>query len=971
VSALSRRVQAVLGVRPGEGQTLALAVAVAFLADAAIIIAQSSIDALFFARYGVDRLPVMYLLVSAAMFLTTLGVGALLAHVGRSRAFLAIPASISATALAARAALETEATWIYSALWLIQSVAEFTALLAVWGLAGLVADTRQAKRFFPLIAAGGVVGLVVGGAATGPLAATFGSENLLLVWAGLMAAATVVAWRLVAGYAPTAEPPRRRLPGGLPGALADVRSSPLLRWMSAGALLTALLFSLLYLPFVEAAAERYPDEDELAGFFGNFFALAMGTALVLALLVTSRLLARFGVPAVVLALPVLYLVAFGVLSVAATFATLVLFRFAQVAWRSGGAGSTWEALVNTIPAARRDRVRAFLTGVPTQIGTALAGVVALAGQRLDEPRILYGAGFVGAALAVASISRIRQAYPRALVAALREGRPTIFGAPGGPHPAVLQADAIGLTVLEELVTDHDVTARLLAAQALGDLDLPEAKSALVRALNDDDAEVRIAALASLERLDPESAAEAAGGRLSDPDSSVRLAALRLLARAGIAPKRAVLEDEDLVVRALGSAMLFQSDPGAEEQLTRMVDASDPGIRAIAYRAIGDAKATAPPSLALAGLRDSDGPVRAEAAHAAAATAPDTAVEALVAALADSDGRVREAAAEALAEIGDPVVHAVANALFDERADGALAALERLPLDGAADRVRQFASESVARALEDARLRSKLGTRDDDAVALLRDSLLAREQRHALDALRAAALLGERSTVSVALENLTVSDPAQRATALEVVETVGESTIVRPLLALWEAHTVNGFDPEVLDQLRNDPDDWIRACAELASDALEGGTMTHTLTTTVPLVERVIFLRKVPLFAALPPQDLQPIAAAAEEQVFSDGEMLAARGEPGDTMYVIVDGEVQVLGADEQELAVRGPGEFIGEMAVISSQPRAASLVAKSDVRVLELHKPAFEAILRERPETALAMLRVLCERLARSGAPTR
>jgi CRP-like cAMP-binding protein len=148
-------------------------------------------------------------------------------------------------------------------------------------------------------------------------------------------------------------------------------------------------------------------------------------------------------------------------------------------------------------------------------------------------------------------------------------------------------------------------------------------------------------------------------------------------------------------------------------------------------------------------------------------------------------------------------------------------------------------------------------------------------------------------------------------------------------------------------------------------------MTHTLTTTVPLVERVIFLRKVPLFAALPPQDLQPIAAAAEEQVFSDGEMLAARGEPGDTMYVIVDGEVQVLGADEQELAVRGPGEFIGEMAVISSQPRAASLLAKSDVRVLELHKPAFEAILRERPETALAMLRVLCERLARSGAPTR
>ncbi len=260
--------------------------------------------------------------------------------------------------------------------------------------------------------------------------------------------------------------------------------------MSAGALLTSLLFSLLYLPFSAAAAERYPDPDELAGFFGVFFAVSMGTALVLSLLVTSRLLARFGVPTVVLVLPLLYLAAFGVLVVTATFATLAAFRFAQIAWRSGGAGSTWEALVNTVPPDRRDRVRAFLTGVPTQLGTIIAGVVALGAQALDEPRVLYGAGLVGALLAVLAISRIRVAYPRALVAALREGRPTIFGVPGGPRPAVLNADAVGLAVLEELLEDHEVTARLVAAQALGDLDLPEAARALTRALDDPDADVR-------------------------------------------------------------------------------------------------------------------------------------------------------------------------------------------------------------------------------------------------------------------------------------------------------------------------------------------------------------------------------------------------------------------------------------------------------------------------------------------------
>ena len=48
----------------------------------------------------------------------------------------------------------------------------------------------------------------------------------------------------------------------------------------------------------------------------------------------------------------------------------------------------------------------------------------------------------------------------------------------------------------------------------------------------------------------------------------------------------------------------------------------------------------------------------------------------------------------------------------------------------------------------------------------------------------------------------------------------------------------------------------------------------------------------------------------------------------------------------------------------------ASLVAMSDVRVLELHKPAFEAILRERPETALGMMRILCDLLAPYAGPT-
>lgn len=143
--------------------------------------------------------------------------------------------------------------------------------------------------------------------------------------------------------------------------------------------------------------------------------------------------------------------------------------------------------------------------------------------------------------------------------------------------------------------------------------------------------------------------------------------------------------------------------------------------------------------------------------------------------------------------------------------------------------------------------------------------------------------------------------------------------------------------------------------------------------TLSAMERVLFLRDVPLFADLPPADLKHVADVAEERAFADGDAIAVEGEPGDDMYVIVAGTVRVLhqvpGVGEHELARRSTGDAIGEMAVITREPRIASLVAEGEVRTLRIGRAEFETILRERPETALAVMRVLSHRLAeRSSA---
>jgi CRP-like cAMP-binding protein len=84
------------------------------------------------------------------------------------------------------------------------------------------------------------------------------------------------------------------------------------------------------------------------------------------------------------------------------------------------------------------------------------------------------------------------------------------------------------------------------------------------------------------------------------------------------------------------------------------------------------------------------------------------------------------------------------------------------------------------------------------------------------------------------------------------------------------------------------------------------------------------------------------------------------------MFVIVSGQVQIIsesGGNVQVLAERGPGDFIGEMAIIDPAPRSAGMVTISETRVLEIAGAAFKSILRERPEVSLAVMQSISRRL--------
>ncbi|RPJ14635.1 MAG: hypothetical protein EHM22_01745, partial [Actinobacteria bacterium] len=377
-------IQRTLKIRPDETRLVLWMSALSFVGMAGLAIGQSGANALFFDRIGTDALPLMYLAQGTTAFVFMMGLAALLGRVDRRRAYLAIPAGLCGVVVAERLALLTDGRWIFPVLWLTVALAVLLQNVFVWGTAGVVTDTRRAKRLFPLFAAGEILGSVVGGLLTDPLVRLIGTENLLLVWAAALAI-SVALCRVVLSAAGTLAQPRvrkARRPTSSPWrdltvAFGYVRRSRLLVWMTLAAVLFSVLFYSLYLPWATSATERFPDADDLAGFFGLFWAAMTGAAFLMSVLVTNRLFGRFGIATMMLVLPLLYVGSFGILLVSAGFVTLVVLRFVDGVWLQGVASPAWETLTNVIPDARRDQVRTFLNGGPAQAGTAIAGIIAL------------------------------------------------------------------------------------------------------------------------------------------------------------------------------------------------------------------------------------------------------------------------------------------------------------------------------------------------------------------------------------------------------------------------------------------------------------------------------------------------------------------------------------------------------------------------------------------------------------------
>lgn len=135
--------------------------------------------------------------------------------------------------------------------------------------------------------------------------------------------------------------------------------------------------------------------------------------------------------------------------------------------------------------------------------------------------------------------------------------------------------------------------------------------------------------------------------------------------------------------------------------------------------------------------------------------------------------------------------------------------------------------------------------------------------------------------------------------------------------------------------------------------------------------RTSLIGQVPLFAGLPESELDALAATLKQLSYSAGTTLFHEGDHGDRFYIVLDGAVSILKAmdteDERLVALRGPGEFVGEMSLLNQNGlRTASARVHATAQMLELTRADFDALLQRHPALAYVMLRVLSARLQAS-----
>jgi CRP/FNR family cyclic AMP-dependent transcriptional regulator len=423
---------------------------------------------------------------------------------------------------------------------------------------------------------------------------------------------------------------------------------------------------------------------------------------------------------------------------------------------------------------------------------------------------------------------------------------------------------------------------------------------------------------------------------------------------------ALLEmDERAVLAALDALREAGAGPLAD-RVMRLLDSGSAAVRASAVTAVADVPAAAP---------------------------------ALVARLGDDEPAVRYAAQEALRHLGQtavPALVAIPPTAPDVARVEALCLAARISEPEAHGLLLEISAALQRRAQRLARLEAQVAGHQD--LDILVQALGEERRRLAQLSVRAVGQVLDPAATDLAERALDSPDPAHRASGRDVVRhalgrrgrslskllspetkvvavgtidatlaacAAAESPTIRALAAFFASRVLALAEAQgIVHRLSSDSE-------RLVQDEvtrIRRGEASAAGTTMLTTIEKLMILRGVPTFAGCEIETLRRVAERFVVQRFAPGEVILREGEPGQSLYVVAEGQVAITAGGRQldNLASR---QYFGEMALFDSGPRSATATALEATTVLRLDRDDFYRLGRETPDLLPGVICVLSQRL--------
>jgi AAA family ATP:ADP antiporter len=569
---MNRWLERALNIHPGDlGRGVPLSASL-FLTISAYVIGKVARDALFLTQFQAVQLP--YADIASGVLVGF--VVALYLQVGRRTSLgnllVGSPLFFSATcALFWVLAHRSHPAWLYPVFYVWVGMFGVLAPTQVWTLANYLLTTREAKRIFGMVGGGAIAGWIFGGYLSKVVAKAFGTESLLLAMSVLLvicSALMAVASRRGKLRMDPANDPTSGISGtgqrDLRDSVRSVFSSAYLRAIAAVICISSFATTITGWQFKALAKQFSVGKDAMAIFFGDFYFYAGVLALLFQLLLTTRLLRRFGIGPMLFVLPIIVLAGSAGLLVWGTIAAALFLKGGDQVLRYSIDRSTIELLYLPLPNRVKLQAKWFIDTVVWRLGDGFAGVIVLifaarlgwTPQQISWIAALLILGWLGAVYIAG------KQYVIVLQESISQHR--LDAEPA----STLALDRSTTDLLAKTILTSDAK-EILYALTLFEVERERAPHPVIRGLlNHPSAEVRQRAISILSAVGDGSVRPSIEGLLKDPDSSVRTEAmLYLVYHAHVDPLTLLSEIGDCADFSVRSAVAaYLARPGEAQNL---------------------------------------------------------------------------------------------------------------------------------------------------------------------------------------------------------------------------------------------------------------------------------------------------------------------------------------------------------------------------------------------------------------------